>query len=154
VVAVGGGDRGHRAMKILYVNGDDKSDPLNGSVMTSADKLVQLLDERRNTDPLHADLVGDNGFELMIEIAGDITSAQYSRSDGVPPYLMAISPHPPPVKAGYVEFLSGGTPTLKQVACHFLDTGERSDAVSWLEFDPGAAREDAFRASQSRKRIE
>lgn len=153
-------------MKIRYVNEDDKSDPLNGSIMTDAENLIQLLDERRNSVPFNADLVAGNGFELMIEIAGDLACAQYSRSDREPPYLMAVSPHPPTVRAGYVEFLAGGTPTpvaaryiisfdeLKQVASHFINTGERSEAVSWQEFDPGAAREDARSASQSRKRTE
>lgn len=147
-------------MKIRYINEDDKSDPLNGSVMTDADSFAKLLDERRNSVAFNADLVADNGFELMIEIAGDIACAQYCRADGEPPYLMAVSPHPPAIRAGYVEFLADGIPTpvaaryiisfdeLKEVACHFLNTGGRSDAVSWQEFDPGAAREDARRASR------
>lgn len=153
-------------MKIRYVNEDDKSDPLSGSIMIDAANLIQLRDERRNGAPFNADLIGDNGFELMIEIAGDLVCVQYIRSDGEPPYLMAVSPRPLTVEAGYVEFLSGGTPTpvaacyiisfdeLKQIACHFLNTGGRSDAVSWHEFDPGAAREDARRASRSRNHTE
>jgi hypothetical protein len=153
-------------MKVRYVNRQDNSDPMNGSAVAEADKLAELLDGRRNSVPFIADLAGDNGFELMIGVAGDLGCAQFSRLDGKPPYLMAVSAHPPPVEAGYFEFLAASTPTpiaaryiisfdeLKQIACHFADTGGRSDAVSWQEFDPGAAREDAQRAGRSRKRGE
>ena len=153
-------------MKVRYNNDEDKFDPMNGSVISNSDMLTELLEARRNRAPFMADLVGDNGFELLIDIAGDVGCAQYGRSDGEPPYLMAVSPHPPPVKVGYVEFLSGGTPTpvaaryiisfdeLKQIACHFLNTGGRSDAVSWQEFEPGAAREDARHARRLQNRTE
>lgn len=149
-------------MKVRYVNQQDESDPMNGSVIADSDKLADLLDRRRNTAPFMADLAGGDGFELMIGLGGDLGCAQFSRADGDPPYLMAVSAHPPPVEAGYFEFFVAGTPTpvaaryiisfdeLKQVALYFLDTGGRSDAVSWQEFDPGAAREDARRAGGSR----
>jgi len=153
-------------MKVRYVNRQDKSDPMNGAVMADADKLANLLEARRNRAPFIADLDGDNGFELMIGLGGDLGCAQFSRTDGEPPYLMAVSAHPPPVEAGYFEFFAAGTPTpiaaryiisfdeLAQIARHFLDTGGRNDAVFWQEFHPGAAREDVRRASSSRNRTE
>jgi len=141
-------------MKVRYVNTQDKSDPMNGAVIFDANKLTELIDARRNRNPFIADLIADNGFELMIGIGGSVGCAQYSRSDGEPPYLMAAS-RQRPVKRGVIEFYTNDTPTpfaaryiigfdeLKEVAVHFLRTGERSDAVSWHVFDPGAAREDA-----------
>lgn len=153
-------------MKVRYVNRQDKSDPMNGAILADADKLAELLDNRRNNAPFIADLAGDNGFELMIGLGCNLGCAQFSRADGEPPYLMAVSPHPLPVAAGYVEFLAASTPTpvaaryiisfdeLKQIARHFLDTGGRSDAVSWQEFHPAAAREDARRVSRSRDHTE
>lgn len=63
------------------------------------------------------------------------------------------------MRGGYVEFLVGDTPTpiaaryilsfeeLKTVALYFLETGGRSDRVSWRELDPKAVREDAARGS-------
>jgi len=158
--------QGDQPMRVRYVNRQDKSDPMNGAVMADADKLAELLEGRRKRAPFIADLTGDNGFELMIGLGGELGCAQYSQADGEPPYLMAVSPHLPPIRAGYVEFLAASTPTplaaryiisfdeLKQVACHFLDTGGRSDVVSWQEFHPAAAREDAHRASRSRNRTE
>jgi hypothetical protein len=148
-------------MKVRYVNRQDKLDPMNGVVLADAGRLTELLDGRRNDAPFIADLTGDNGFELMIGLGCDLGCAQFSRADGEPPYLMAVSPHPLPVGAGYVEFLaaSAATPVaaryiisfdeLKQIARHFLDTGGRSDMVSWQEFHPGAAREDARGAGRS-----
>lgn len=153
-------------MKVRYINRQDKSDPMNGSVMSDAERLAELLDGQRTKPPFMADLTGDNGFELMIGLGGDRGCAQFCRTDGSPPYLMAVSAHPPLVRTGYVEFLATGTPTpvagryiisfneLKQIACHFVGTGGRSDAVSWQEFHPGAAREDARRASHSQIRNE
>jgi hypothetical protein len=153
-------------MKVWYVNQQDRSDPMNRSVLVDADQLTELLDGWRNSVPFMADLTGDNGFELLIGLGRNLGCAQFSRADGEPPYLMAVSSHPPPVSAGYVEFLAAGAPTpvaaryiisfdeLKQIACHFLDTGVRSDAVSWQEFDPGAARDDAHRAASSQKHTE
>jgi hypothetical protein len=57
---------------------------------------------------------------------------------------MAVS-QTPPMKNGDVEFLTANTLTpiparyilsfdeFKQIALHFLETGERSDAVKWEE---------------------
>jgi len=140
-------------MKVKYINQQDKSDPMNGTVITRADKLAELLEGRQNRTPFIADLIGDNGFELMIGIGGNFGCAQYSGTDGAPPYLMAVSPQRR-MKTGYVEFLVSNTPTpfaaryilsfdeVKTISLHFLETGDKSDVVSWHEFDPGAMRED------------
>lgn len=146
-------------MKVRYINAQDRSDPMNEAVIADAGKLAELLNERRNDVAFMADLTGDNGFELLIGIAGGIGCAQFSRVDGEPPYFMAVSPDPP-MRGGCVEFLAGGTPTpvaaryiinfdeLQKIACYFLETGQRSDAVFWREFDPGAAMEDAGRSNR------
>jgi hypothetical protein len=82
----------------------------------------------------------------------DFGCAEYRRSNGDLPYLMAVSPRPP-MKSGYVEFLAGGTLTpfaaryiisfneLQQVLIHFLETGQRSNAVLWQDFDAEAMKE-------------
>lgn len=140
-------------MKVRYVNQQDKSDQMNGAVIVEANMLAELLDERRNRVPFIADFVGDSGFELMIGIGQDVGCVQHSRTDGEPPYLMAVSPQRL-MKKGYVEFLVNSTPTplaaryiltfdqVKAIALHFLVTGDRSNVVSWCEFDPGSVRED------------
>ena len=129
-------------MIVRYKNQQDKSDPMNDVAITSKKELSDLLRARRYNAPFFARLSGDNGFEIMIGIAGKVGCVQYSRSDSSLPYLMAHSTNPP-LKSGDVEFLTGNTPTpvpaaeivsfeeLEQIALHFLETGERSSAVSW-----------------------
>jgi hypothetical protein len=65
----------------------------------------------------------------------------------------------PPLKRGYIEFLTANTPTpvaaryiinfddLLQIAVQFFRTGERSDNVVWQKFNPRALREDAERSA-------
>jgi hypothetical protein len=118
-------------MNILYANQQDKLDATNGAIIAEGAKPAELLEGRRKKPPFLARLSADNGFELMIGIGGNFGCAQYSRSDGMPPYLMAISANPP-MKSGGIEFLTADTPTpiaareilafheLKEVAIHFL----------------------------------
>jgi Immunity protein Imm1 len=129
-------------MKVRYLNYQNKLDPLNGTVVVAAPKLAELLDGRRNEAPFIAELSGDNGYHIEFGIGGDVGFVQFSRSDGQPPYLVAVPPclH---ISSGHIEFLTANTPTpvparnilkfdeLKQIALHFLQTGGRSELVSW-----------------------
>lgn len=147
-------------MIVRYLSHQDKNDSLNGKAIEDTDELTELLHLRRNQKPFIAEFSSDDGLQIVFGLGTDLCCAEYRRIDGQPPYLMAVSPHRP-VKRGYIEFLAANTPTpiaaryiisfneLEQIACHFLDSGGRSDVVSWQEFDPGAAREDARRASRS-----
>jgi hypothetical protein len=131
-------------MIVQYRNNQDKSDPQNGAIFAASTTLSGLLDNVRRRRPFIAELRGDNGFELVIGIGGDIGFVEHRRIDGDLPYLMARSAHPP-MKTGDVEFLTANTPTpivaryilsfeeLKEIASHFLATGERSDSVAWEE---------------------
>ena len=130
-------------MIVQYRNNQDKSDPQHGMLLADSTSLSVLLDSARKKPPFIAELRGDNGFELTIGIGGDFGFVEHRRINGDLPYLMATSPWPP-VSSGYVEFLTANTPTpipacyilqfaeLKQIALHFLETGERSDAFSWI----------------------
>jgi hypothetical protein len=127
---------------VRYKNQHDKSDPMNDVAIASEKELSDLLRARQYNAPFIARLSGDNGFEIMVGIAGQVGCVQHSRSDGSLPYLMAHSPNPP-LKSGDVEFLAANTPTpvpaaeiisfeeLEQIALHFFETGERSSAVLW-----------------------
>jgi hypothetical protein len=129
-------------MKVRYKNQQDKFDPMNGTVVAECAKLSEMLDARRNNPPFFIRLSGANGYEIMVGIGGDVGCVQYSRSDGEPPYLVAVPPRPHRT-SGDVEFLTGNTATpvparnilsfdeLRQIALHFLETGERSDVVAW-----------------------
>lgn len=147
-------------MMVRYFNNQDELDPMNGKAIAESAILVNLLYSRRQDKPFLADLCGDNGFQIMIGIGGDASCVQYSRMDNKPPYLMAVSAQPP-MKRGYVEFLANNTPTaiaaryiisfeqMKKIALHFLETGERSDLISWQRLDPAAVREGVARPSVS-----
>jgi immunity protein Imm1 of predicted polymorphic toxin system len=127
---------------VRYKNQQDESDPMNDIAITSKKELSDLLRARRYNAPFLARLSGDNGFELMVGIAGQVGCVQHSRSDGSLPYLMARSTNPP-LTSGDVEFLTADTPTpipaseiisfeeLEQVALCFLETGARSSNVYW-----------------------
>jgi hypothetical protein len=129
-------------MKILYDNEQDRSDAANGREITTAQELAAVLDERRIHAPFMARLTGDNGYELVIGMGGGVACAQYSLSSGDPPYFLAVAPQRH-VTGKYVGFLTANSPTevpsryilnfneLKQIALHFLETGERSEAFLW-----------------------
>jgi hypothetical protein len=129
-------------MIVQYRNNQDKSDPQNGMVFTDPISLSGLLDARRSKTPFIAELRGINDFELVIGIGGDLSFVEHRRINGDLPYLMAVSRRPP-VNAGEVAFLTANTPTpiqaryilrfaeLKEIALHFLATGERSKSIFW-----------------------
>jgi hypothetical protein len=143
-------------MRVQYFNHQNKRDPMHGVAITESAQLTKLLDDARREPPFIAELEGDNGFEILFGISEKFGWAQYSRSDGSPPYLMAVSQEPP-LRRGYLEFLTANTPTpiaaryvirfdeLKKVALDFLKTGEKSEVVSWQPLNPRATKEDAER---------
>lgn len=134
--------RGPQSVKILYKNQQDKLDPLNGAIISEAAKLSEILEERKNYPPFFIRLSGDNGFQIIIGIGGNVGCVQYSRSDGELPYLMAV-PSIPRLTTGDIEFLAGNmlTPVparnilsfdeLRKVVEDFASTGKRSSSVLW-----------------------
>jgi hypothetical protein len=143
-------------MRVQYFNHQDELDPMHGSVIAGDAQLVELLNKARHKPAFIAELTGDNGFEILFGAGEKFGWAQYSRSNSGGPYLMAVSPEPP-MKRGYLEFLTANTPTpiaaryvirfdeLKRVVIDFLKTGEKSDAVFWQLLNPRATKEDAER---------
>jgi len=145
-----------RAMTFHFLNYQDKHDPNYGRAISTENELFAVLDHARQASPFVAELCGASDFHITIGIGRDVGCVQYGRVDGMPPYLMAMSRRPP-MKRGCVEFLCGNTPTpvaaryilsseeLREIALHFIRTGERSDSVSWQELNPKACKEDAER---------
>jgi hypothetical protein len=125
---------------------------MHGIVIAGSAQLAGLLEDARRKPSFIAELQADNGFEVSMGISEKYGWVQYSNLDGNPPYLNAISAQRP-LKRGFIEFLDANTPTpiparyiirfdeLKQILIHFLETGERSNAFSWEDFDPEAVRE-------------
>lgn len=147
-------------MNVTYENGQDERDPLDGCLIGSSGELGSLLEDARTKPPFFARFTCDNGFELLVGIGADVGCVQSSRSYGESSNLMAVSRNPS-MKRGYVEFLTGNTPTpvaaryiisfdeLKEVILYFLQTGERSDAVVWQKLNLRALKEDAERPAET-----
>jgi Immunity protein Imm1 len=115
---------------------------LSGQAVDDHVQLLKILESCRSRAPFFAELVEEVGHKLLIGVGGPLGCAQFSRADGAPPYLMAL-PANQDAGEGFVEFLCGNTPTpvptryilsreaVMDIACVFLQTGRRSNDVSW-----------------------
>jgi hypothetical protein len=131
-------------MNVVFNHQQDHSPQLDGVTVHDRKELFALLDSFKGREPFVGELIGENGYKLMLGIGDEIGCVQYSPSNGEAPYLMAVAPGDYP-ESEYVEFLMGNTPTpvpkrfclpfgiVKEIAAHFIETGERSPAVSWEE---------------------
>lgn len=123
-------------------NGSD----LDGVVIRDTDQLFQLLDRFASRAPFVCELVGENGYDLLVGI-GARGFAQYSRTDGSPPYLVAVAPSEAgrEESADEIEFVMGGTATpipihncmpfhhVREIGRHFLETGHVHPGFTWEE---------------------
>jgi len=131
-------------MIVTFFDRQDSMNPLNGRKIDDRVALLALLDSLKGRPPFFIELVGTQGYKLLLGLAETVGCAQYNASDGSPPYLMAVVPRKESL-SGHIEFLIGGTPTpvssryclqlgvIREVAAHFLETGVRSPDVSWEE---------------------
>lgn len=131
-------------MNVEFFDTQDERNPLNGLIVSEGSCLSELLDQLKDRPPFFCNLIGQDGHTVLLGIGGPRGCVQYSRTDGAPPYLMAIS-RDPEVSREFFEFLIGNTPspvpsrycppfdTVKNIATYFQMTGERSPAVSWEE---------------------
>jgi hypothetical protein len=130
-------------MRIQFFDRQDSKNPANGETIEQADHLVDTLRRFTNRKPFLCELVGENGYNLLIGI-GRLGCAQYSPGNGKPPYLVAVAPDPDP-ELEEVEFLTGDTPTpipgrhilpfslVEEIAACFQRTGEPSKSIAWEE---------------------
>ena len=131
-------------MTVLFFDRQELSNPMNGLRIKSKIELDEALEKLGNREPFFFELVGDNGYKLLVGLGKEIGCVQHSRTDGDTPYLMAVAPGEQDAK-NYVEFLTANTPTpeskryclpielLRQIAAYFLETGDRGPDVSWEE---------------------
>jgi len=129
-------------MKITFFDRQNASNPLNTTVITTTTELLDILDGLKGRSAFFCELVGENGFNLLLGVGGDISCVQYSPSDGGTPYLVATSGKSAEAN-DYAEFLINDTrtpvqsryclpfETVKEIAAHFLETGERTHGVIW-----------------------
>jgi Immunity protein Imm1 len=128
-------------MNVTFLHTDDRANSLNGVDISDSEQLFEILEGLRNRDPFVCKLTGENGFEIDIGIGKD-GCVQYSRTDGEPPYLLAVAPGEER-QGEEIEFMMGGTPTpianrycmpfhyVREIAGYFLTTGHTHPAFSW-----------------------
>lgn len=134
-------------MRAQLLDLQDNDSAWNGRVLESPQDLRARLAEAQLQPraPFFAQLVGDHGHQLLLGVGALEGCAQLSSTDGEPPYLMAVGPDP---SDGERVFLTGGTPTpvprryglpmpvVIDIACFFMQTGERLPSVAWEEIGP------------------
>jgi len=133
-------------MLVEFYDRENLGNSRNGDCFSKCDELLLLFEEFRSREPFFCELVGSNGFNLLIGLGNDVGCAQYSKSNGEPPYLMALAQ--PPLKEGkeeFHEFLTGGTPTpvenrycisyyaLTEIVSEFIESGDNSHQIDWKE---------------------
>ncbi|MDE8347729.1 MAG: Imm1 family immunity protein, partial [Acidocella sp.] len=126
-----------------FIDRQDSHNPHNGAEVPSLETLVSWLDETRGRPPFFCELLGDNGFRLLVGVSGTVGCAQYSAMSGKPPYLMATDAREIKGENDYVEFLTANTDTpvpkkfclpmsrIKEVLADFVATGEKGERVTW-----------------------
>lgn len=129
-------------MMITFFDIEDETNPLNGTVIQDGERLSQVLDSLRSRPPFFCELVGENGFELLVGVGND-GCAQFGRRDGSTGYLVALAPGRER-EQGDTEFLAAGTPTpisnrfcmpfgsVQEIARYFQETGRPHPAFSWI----------------------
>jgi len=82
-------------MHVTFFDRQEQDNPLNGSLLVSGEETLNLLERLQFRDPFVCELVGENGYTLLMGLGGSVASVQYSRSDGEPPYFEAVAPGKP-----------------------------------------------------------
>lgn len=132
-------------MNVTFYDRDDAQNCLNGTVICDDNQLYRILTLQSTQDrlPFFCELIGENEFCLLIGV-GRIGCAQYSRCDGMPPYLMAVS-NERSSQDGCNEFFFAEIPTpvraqfcmpfhvVLEIARYFRETGGAYPAISWEE---------------------
>jgi hypothetical protein len=130
-------------MNITFFDQEDQASVLNGIVISDHSRLFQILSNMQDRPPFICELVGENGYCLLVGI-GNVGWVQHSRCDGKLPYLVAVA-RKGEQGAVYHEFLCGGTPTpiharycmpfdeVMEIVSYFQETGEAYPGISWQE---------------------
>ena len=127
-----------------FFDREDTSNAHNGKIVHDEHELRRILDATPNRPKFFIELIGDNGFKLLVGVGGEVGCVQFSPSDGNTPYFMAVSADERP-ETGYEEFLIGGEASqvprryciprtlASEITTHFLRTGTRKSDVTWEE---------------------
>jgi hypothetical protein len=131
-------------MKAQFFNRQNDDDLLNGKMVGNSTELSTLLEKLDDSMACFYELIGENGYNLLLGMSTEMSCAQYSRGDGAPPYMMAIRPSTLEAIVDQ-DFYTGGVATPVpghfclprqlgvQIASEFMESGGRSHAVNWEE---------------------
>jgi Immunity protein Imm1 len=132
-------------MTATFLDMNDEANTLNGEIIRDNEHLIQIFEILRSKPPFVCKFLGENGFHLDVGI-GPNGCAQYGRSDGEPPYLMAVAPGKElqqEREGDETEFALGGTATpisnrfcmpfeaVREIVGHFLQNGDPHPAFVW-----------------------
>ncbi len=129
-------------MQTFFVDMENRSNPANGTVLLDAESTGNLFDALDRNLPLICELKAENGYKLTIGLGTEIGFAQYSKTDGDPPYLVAVADGI--VDRNHVFFIDGteteisrehclAYAVVREIAMFFTETGMRSDCAVWVE---------------------
>ncbi len=130
-------------MKVTFHDLEHPSPPPEQSSFFRPADVMQLLRSLNTSNPFLVELLGENGFRLTIGLAEDCATVQFSSSEGVPPFCVAVGDSG--ASNEFVEFTAGGTPTpisqrfclslamMEQIVACFVTTGGKWDGVLWEE---------------------
>jgi len=125
-------------MKVQFI--DFSLQPRPECTFLNADELIMFLRQLQGEESLSGELVGDNGYKLTFGIDGQLAFAQYSSTDGDPPYLVANAVKP---MAESHDFLVTNELTeidgnnclsfdeFEAIVRHFMETGQNSPINQW-----------------------
>jgi hypothetical protein len=133
------------SVSCIFRDFQDDNNALNGTVIDSRRALSELLESFRDRQPFLFELREDPGFTLTIGFSDECGCVQFARSDGEPPYEMAVWGPAPEGSDKSVWFLAGDQPAeiaakfcmpieqVRDIATHFVAGGGKSPTVSWEE---------------------
>jgi hypothetical protein len=136
--------RSDRNSLTRFFDRQDPTNPRNGTAITNVAELRHAFLLPDDRAPFFAELVGENGFKLLVGIAKDEGCVQYGSTDGLPPYLMAVACNDGQ-RSGEMSFLIGNTETpvplryclpidtVLSIAEEFMRSGRRAPLVGWEE---------------------
>ena len=130
-------------MKVQFFDRQDAANSLNGMSITSLSEFHSALESARGRPPFFTELIGDNGFKLLLGIGGEEGCAQFSSVDGTAPYLMAVSldKGEEGEQVFLIDDIASPVPKryclpnniIEDIAATFLQTGQRRSDVPWEE---------------------
>ncbi len=73
-------------MNTQFFDRQDPRNPHNGAKLHDAAEFIKCLAEAKGRPPFFCELIGDNGYKLLLGVGEAVGCAQYSASDGSPPH--------------------------------------------------------------------